>query len=257
MTVNDARTLLITVLPRGSVRTKIAKLLKSTMLAVALAVIVTACSHEKITPPDANVQSQRLFEVAMQNMAAKKYDSAVTLMYTLINTYPDSPYVGRAKLALDDCSRHDECADIRAQVEALPNGGGPTFYPSMPAPVATGNFEVYCDGVGIYLAKIDGAPWPGKLVLFSEVSFPPGTLGGGHFGQGQWSHIAVFRDGCVPDGKCDSIADGRVWIDGQDIQDAPPKHISGKYDIHLKGKYLQGTFLAKRQVREPALRFCM
>jgi len=33
-------------------------------------------------------------------------------------------------------------------------------------PRATGHFEEYCDGIGIFLAKIDGAPASGKLVFF-------------------------------------------------------------------------------------------
>jgi hypothetical protein len=49
------------------------------------------------------------------------------------------------------------------------------FVPALllPASVATatGHFEVYCDGVGIFLARIDGAPAPGKLVLFSRNKF--------------------------------------------------------------------------------------
>jgi len=122
---------------------------------------------------------------------------------------------------------------------------------------STGHFEVYCDGVGIFLAKIDGAPAPGKLVLFSPVSFPPGTIGDRYFGQGKWSNIYVLRDGCVPDGKCESIADGRVWIDAPDTQDAPPKHISGRYEINLNGTHLEGTFLAKRHFRRHPLRLCM
>jgi hypothetical protein len=117
----------------------------------------------------------------------------------------------------------------------------------------TGHFEVYCDGVGIFLAKIDGAPSPGKLVLFSPI---PGTFGGRYFGQGKWSNIYVFRDGCVPDGKCESIADGKVWIDAMEKEDTP-KHISGKYEINLNDKHLEGTFLAKRHVRRHPLRLCM
>jgi hypothetical protein len=118
---------------------------------------------------------------------------------------------------------------------------------------ATGHFEVYCDGVGIFLAKIDGAPAPGKLVLFSEMN----TIGGRYFGQGRWSETYVFRDGCVPDGKCKSIANGRVLIDALDTQDTPPKHMSGKYEINLNGKHLEGTFLAKLHVRRHPLRLCM
>jgi len=121
-------------------------------------------------------------------------------------------------------------------------------------PRATGHFEVYCDGVGIFLAKVDGAPTSGKLVLFSYMGFPSGTFGGEYIGQGKWSAVSVIDDGCVPDGKCPNIADGRVWIDALDT---PPKHISGKYEIKLNGKLLEGTFLAKRRDRKHPLRLCM
>lgn len=124
---------------------------------------------------------------------------------------------------------------------------------------ATGDFEVYCDGVGIFLAKIDGMPAPRKLVLFSRIGFPPGTMGG-YFGQGKWSDVYVLRNGCVPDGKCESIADGKVWIDASETSDAghiPPKRISGKYEINLNGKHLEGHFIAKRHVSKHPLRLCM
>jgi len=121
-------------------------------------------------------------------------------------------------------------------------------------PRATGHFEEYCDGVGIFLAKVDGAPASGKLVFFSYMGFPGGTFGGEYIGQGKWSDISVFADGCVPDGKCQSIAHGRVWIDALD---SPPKHISGKYEINLNGKLLEGTFLANRRDRKHPLRICM
>jgi hypothetical protein len=132
----------------------------------------------------------------------------------------------------------------------------PLLSPSSAA-TAAGHFEVYCDGVGIFLAKIDGAPAPRKLVLFSRVDFPPGTIGGSHIGQGKWSNVYVHRDGCVLDGKCESIADGRVWIDTTDKQDTQPKHISGKYEIKLNGKLLEGTFLARRHDRKHPLRLCL
>jgi hypothetical protein len=121
---------------------------------------------------------------------------------------------------------------------------------------STGHFEVYCDGVGIFPSKIDGAPASGKLVLFSRVDFPPGIIGS-YIGQGQWFNVYVDRDGCVPDGKCESIAEGRVWIDTTDKQDTLPKHISGKYEINLNGKHLEGTFVARRRNRKHPLRLCM
>lgn len=138
------------------------------------------------------------------------------------------------------------------------------FIPALPVPAsvstATGHFEVYCDGVGIFLAEIHGAPAPGKLVLFSQVSFPPGTMGGRYFGQGKSSDVDVFRDGCGPDGKCDRIAVGKVWIDASDSPDSgntPPKRISGKYEIDLNGTHLEGPFVAKRHISKHPLRLCM
>lgn len=129
---------------------------------------------------------------------------------------------------------------------------------SAPAPTAKGGFEVYCDGVGVFLANIDGMPPPGKLVLFSYVSSSLGTIGGRYFGQGKWSEVFVYSDGCVPDGKCDSIAKGRVWIDGSDApEQLQPKRISGKYEIDLNGQHLEGRFIAKRRVSKRPLRFCM
>lgn len=133
----------------------------------------------------------------------------------------------------------------------------------LPASVATatGHFEMYCDGVGIFLAKIDGAPAPGRLVLFSYLSFPPGTLGGRYFGQGKWSEVYIYRDGCLPDGKCESIAHGKVWIDTPDTPDAEyvqPKRLSGKYEIDLNGKHLEGRFVAKEHnISKHPPRLCM
>jgi hypothetical protein len=121
-------------------------------------------------------------------------------------------------------------------------------------PRASGHFEEYCDGVGIFLVKVDGAPVSGKLVFFSYLGFPGGTFGGEYIGQGKWSDVSVFADGCVPDGKCQSIAHGRVWIDALET---PPKHISGRYEIELNGKLIGGAFLAKRHNRKHPLRLCM
>ena len=138
------------------------------------------------------------------------------------------------------------------------------FLPASLAPAsvatATGHFEVYCDGVGIFLAQIHAAPPRGKLVLFSRVDFPPGTMDGSDFGQGKCSDVDVFRDGCGPDGKCDRIAVGKVWIDASDTPDTgggSPKRISGKYEIDLNGKHLEGSFVAKRHISKHPLRLCM
>jgi len=131
------------------------------------------------------------------------------------------------------------------------------FVPLSPAPAsapaATGHFEVYCDGVGLFLAKIGAAPASGKLVLFS---FMGSTFGGRYVGEGKWHDVHVFHEECFlsPNGKCESIADGRVWIDALDT---PPRHISGKYEIKLNDKLLEGTFFLKRRDRKRPLRLCM
>jgi hypothetical protein len=91
----------------------------------------------------------------------------------------------------------------------------------------------------------------GETRLFSRLGQ---TFRGEYVGQGKWSDVYVFRDGCVPDGKCESIADGRVWVDALNT---PPKHISGKYEINLNGKVLEGNFVARRHDRKHALRLCM
>lgn len=120
-----------------------------------------------------------------------------------------------------------------------------------------GHFEVYCDWVGIFLTKIDGAPAPGRLVLFSYLGFPPGTAGGRYLGQGRWSEVFVYRDGCLPDGKCESIAHGKVWIDAPDTEDMQPKRISGSYEIDLNAKHFEGRFVAKRHSSKRPTRLCM
>ena len=128
-----------------------------------------------------------------------------------------------------------------------------------PAVTATGQYEVYCDGVGVFLDKVDSVPASGRLVLFYRVPFPPGTFAS-YIGQGKWRDVYVFPKGCVPDGKCESIAIGKVRIDqwdAEETEDRPPKRISGKYEIDLNGKHLEGQFIAAKSRRTHAERVCM
>ncbi len=128
----------------------------------------------------------------------------------------------------------------------------PAFTLLADAAGATGHYVVYCDGIGIFLANIDGAPAPGKLFLYSNVDFPPGTSGGIWLNQGRWSHVVVIHDGCFPGGKCPVIAEGNVWIDELDKNgeaNPAPKNLSGKYEIDLNGKHLEGRFVASAKRR--------
>ena len=65
-----------------------------------------ACSNKKVKNPIASVDSKQpdkiLFDRAMDAMKTGKYDVARLTLQTLINTYPDSEYVARAKLAVGD-----------------------------------------------------------------------------------------------------------------------------------------------------------
>jgi len=74
-------------------------------LATALA-LLAGCHHNKVSNPIANVDSKQpdkvLFDRSMDAMQHGKYDVARMTLQTLINTYPDSEFIARAKLAVGD-----------------------------------------------------------------------------------------------------------------------------------------------------------
>lgn len=67
---------------------------------------LAGCGHKKVTNPIAAVDSKQpdkiLFDRAMDAMKQGKYDVARLTLQTMINTYPDSEFVARAKLAIGD-----------------------------------------------------------------------------------------------------------------------------------------------------------
>ena len=73
---------------------------------VAILAITTACTNKKVTNPLAKIDSKQpdvvLFDRGMDAMKHNHFDVARLDMQTLINTYPDSEYIARAKLALAD-----------------------------------------------------------------------------------------------------------------------------------------------------------
>jgi outer membrane protein assembly factor BamD len=75
------------------------------LLATSLLVSV-ACNNKKAANPLAHVNSKQpdkvLFDRAMEAMKQRKYDVARIALQTLINTYPDSEYVARAKLTVGE-----------------------------------------------------------------------------------------------------------------------------------------------------------
>ena len=104
------------------------------VLAATLAA-TTACTNKKVNNPLAKVDSKQpdkvLFDRAMDAMKHGKYDVARLSLQTLINTYPDSEYVARAKLAIGDSWYQEGGSAAMAQAESEYKDFI-TFFPNMP-----------------------------------------------------------------------------------------------------------------------------
>lgn len=119
-----------------------------------------------------------------------------------------------------------------------------------PAQIATGHFEVYCDGAGFFLAKVDGAPAPPKLLLFLYAGFP----GIPYVPKEEWKDVYVYRNGCAADGKCEVLTHGRIRLDNEIKRDG--RRVSGEYEIELSGQHLRGQFAAKQRFYKHPPRIC-
>src|SRR6201984_3227838 len=103
-------------------------------LALLLAFTV-ACTNKKSVNPLANVGSKQpdkvLFDRAMDAMKHNRFDVARMTLQTLINTYPDSEFVARAKLAVGDSWYAEGGSASLAQAE-IEYKDFETFFPNMP-----------------------------------------------------------------------------------------------------------------------------
>ena len=113
-------------------------MVRRVILAISLAAMLFSlgCSHnKKVQNPIANVNSKQpdkvLFDRAMDAMKHNKYDVARLSLQTLINTYPDSEYVARAKLAIGDSWYAEGGTAALAQAESEYKDFI-TFFPNMP-----------------------------------------------------------------------------------------------------------------------------
>jgi outer membrane protein assembly factor BamD len=103
-------------------------------LAATLA-LTTACTNKKVSNPLAKVDSKQpdkvLFDRGMDSMKHTHYDVARLDMQTLINTYPDSEFIARAKLAVADSwyAEGDTASLAQAEQEYK---DFETFFPNMP-----------------------------------------------------------------------------------------------------------------------------
>jgi outer membrane protein assembly factor BamD len=107
-------------------------------LVVLLGVLLTltvACTNKKSVNPLANVGSKQpdkvLFDRAMDAMKHNRFDVSRMTLQTLINTYPDSEFIARAKLAVAD-SWYAEGGTTAMQQAEIEYKDFRTFFPNMP-----------------------------------------------------------------------------------------------------------------------------
>jgi outer membrane protein assembly factor BamD len=107
------------------------------LIAVSIGAALLAasgCTNKKVSNPIANVDSKQpdkvLFDRAMDALKHNKFDVARVTLQTLINTYPDSEYIARAKLAIGDSwyAEGGSAAMLQAENEYK---DFQTFFPNM------------------------------------------------------------------------------------------------------------------------------
>jgi len=103
---------------------------------LALAVLTTVgCHKNKTQNPLANIDSKQpdkvLYDRAMAALKKNRYDVARITLQTLINTYPDSEYIARAKLSVGDAWYAEGGSSGLAQAE-IEYKDFITFFPNLP-----------------------------------------------------------------------------------------------------------------------------
>jgi outer membrane protein assembly factor BamD len=100
-----------------------------------LLALTVACTNKKSNNPLANLGSKQpdkvLFDRAMDAMKHNRFDVARMTLQTLINTYPDSEFIARAKLAVAD-SWYAEGGTTAMQQAEIEYKDFKTFFPNMP-----------------------------------------------------------------------------------------------------------------------------
>src|SRR5467141_661242 len=97
--------------------------------------LAVGCTNKKSANPLANVGSKQpdkvLFDRAMDAMKHNRFDVSRMTLQTLINTYPDSEFIARAKLAVAD-SWYAEGGSTAMQQAEIEYKDFRTFFPNMP-----------------------------------------------------------------------------------------------------------------------------
>src|ERR1700682_2330611 len=100
-----------------------------------LLLITAACTNKKSVTPLSNVGSKQpdkvLFDRAMDTLNHNRFEGARITLQPLINTYPDSEYIARAKLSVADSwyAEGDATSLTQAEIEYK---DFETFFPNMP-----------------------------------------------------------------------------------------------------------------------------
>src|SRR6476659_7012996 len=100
-----------------------------------LLAFTAACTNKKSVNPLAGVGSKQpdkvLFDKAMDAMRHNRFDVVRLTLQTLINTYPDSEFIARAKLAVGDSWYAEGGTAALSQAE-IEYKDFETFFPNMP-----------------------------------------------------------------------------------------------------------------------------
>ncbi len=108
--------------------------ISSIILLATLLALTVACTNNKAKNPLAGIGSKQpdkvLFDKAMDAMHHNRFDVARLTLQTLINTYPDSEFVARAKLAVGDSWYAEGGTAALAQAEQE-YSDFKTFFPNM------------------------------------------------------------------------------------------------------------------------------
>jgi outer membrane protein assembly factor BamD len=107
----------------------------ATLVLLAALIFAAACTNKKVNNPLANVGSKQpdkvLFDRAMEAMKHNRFDVSRMTLQTLINTYPDSEYIARAKLGVAD-SWYAEGGSASLTQAEIEYKDFITFFPNMP-----------------------------------------------------------------------------------------------------------------------------
>ena len=110
--------------------------LRTYVIALFLALALTVgCTNKRVSNPLAKVDSKQpdktLFDRGMDAMKHNHFDVARLEMQTLINAYPDSEYIARAKLAIAD-SWYAEGGSASLEQAEIEYKDFITFFPNVP-----------------------------------------------------------------------------------------------------------------------------